>query len=117
MCVSDGHGAYPHHSWAGGAREDLDFYLEFGTDTEVKKVVFFLRTDFPHDTYWKSLDVKFSDGTVKTMNLEKTAKGQALCLDVPLVTKSIHLTDFKQASYPLSWAALSQIEVYGRYLK
>ena len=32
-------------------------------------------------------------------------------------TKTIHLTNFKQVSYPFSWAALSQIEVYGKYIK
>jgi hypothetical protein len=32
-------------------------------------------------------------------------------------TDKIHLTDFKQAADPLSWAALTQIEVYGKYVK
>ena len=26
---NQGHGAYPYHSWAGGARNDLEFFLDF----------------------------------------------------------------------------------------
>lgn len=117
VCDNSSHGGYPYHSWAGGAREDLEYYLDFGRAVEVEKVVFFLRADFPHDTYWKSIDVEFSDGTRKTASFEKTAEGQELVLDEPITTKIIHLTNFKQASYPFSWAALSQIEVYGKYIK
>ena len=117
VCDNSSHGGYPYHSWAGGAREDLEYYIDFGTEVEVEKVVFFLRADFPHDTYWKSIDVEFSDGTIKGASFEKTAEGQELILDEPILTKTIHLTNFKQVSYPFSWAALSQIEVYGKYIK
>ena len=46
---NQGHGAYPYHSWAGGARNDLEFFLDFGRDVEIDKLVFFLRADFVHD--------------------------------------------------------------------
>ena len=46
-----------------------------------------------------------------------TADGQELVLPQPKNTSSITLIDFKQASNPLSWAALSQIEVMGKYIK
>ena len=42
-----GHGNYPYHSWAGGAREDLEYFIDFGTLVEVEKLVFYLRADFP----------------------------------------------------------------------
>ena len=117
VCDNSSHGGYPYHSWAGGAREDLEYYIDFGTETEVEKIVFFLRADFPHDTYWKSIDVEFSDGRRETASFSKTAEGQALILDEAVLTKTVHLTNFKQVSYPFSWAALSQIEVYGKYIK
>ena len=117
VCNNSDHGDYPYHSWAGGAREDLEYYIDFGTDVEVDKIVFFLRADFPHDTYWKSLEVEFSDGSKVPASFEQTADGQELVLDEPKTTRTIHLTNFKQAVYPFSWAALSQIEVYGRYIK
>ncbi len=117
VCENESHGAYPYHSWAGGAREDLEYYLDFGTDVEIEKIVFFLRADFPHDTYWKSIDVEFSDKSTATAQFVETAEGQELVLPEKKKTRTIHLTNFKQAAFPFSWAALSQIEVYGNYIK
>lgn len=112
-----GHGAYPYHSWAGGAREDLEYFIDFGQDVAVDKLVFYLRADFPHDTYWKSLDVEFSDGSRETADFIKTADGQELILPEQKITKTVHLTNFKQAELPFSWAALTQVEVIGNYIK
>ena len=112
-----GHGTYPYHSWAGGAREDLEYKLEFGAPVEVEKLVFYLRADFPHDTYWKSVDVIFDGGEVVTAEFEKTGDGQEIILPEVITTKNINLKNFKQACLPLSWAALSEIEVYGKYIK
>ena len=117
ICDNEGHGAYPYHSWAGGAREDLEYYIDFGTEVEVEKLVFYLRADFPHDTYWKNIDIEFSDGTKVTADFEGTKEGQEVILSEKVLTKTIHLTNFKQVSFPLSWAALSQVQVYGRYIK
>ncbi len=117
VCHNESHGGYPYHSWAGGAREDLEYYLDFGTDVEIEKIVFYLRADFPHDTYWKSLDVEFSDKSIAHAEFIKTAEGQELILDEKKTTRTIHLTNFKQAELPFSWAALSQIEVIGNYIK
>ena len=117
VCENTGHGPYPYHSWAAGAREDMVYTLDFGCEVEVEKIVFYLRADFPHDTYWKSLCVKFSDGGKTEAVFKKTADGQELLLEEPKRTTSITLVDFKQISEPLSWAALSQVEVFGKYIK
>lgn len=119
-CIcQDGHGPYPFQSYAGGAREDIEYYLYFGKKAEIDKIVFYLRADFQddHDTYWKSLSVELSDGTKIPANFIKSNKAQTLELDKKYITESIHLTDFKQASDPLSWAALTQIEVFGKLIK
>ena len=113
---NDGHGNFPFHSWAGGAREDLEFVLDFGQAVSVDKIVFFLRADFPHDTYWKNIDVEFSDGSIEHGEFEGVAEGQAITFE-PKETTYIKLINFKQAVQPLSWAALTQIEVYGNYIK
>jgi len=117
VCENQSHGGYPYHSWAGGAREDLEYYIDFGTEVEVERLVFYLRADFPHDTYWRALDVMFDDGSFETADFVKTAEGQELCLKEKKTTRRIHLTNFKQAERPFSWAALSQVEVYGNYIK
>ena len=117
ICDNEGHGDYPYHSWAAGAREDLEYFIDFGTEVEVEKFVFYLRADFPHDTYWKNIDLEFSDGTIVTAEFVETKEGQEVVLPEKVVTKTVHLTNFRQVSYPLSWAALSQVEVYGKYIK
>ena len=113
------HGFFPYHSWGGGLREDLEYELHFGTDVEVSSVVLFLRADFPHDTYWKECDVEFSDGTKVHANLIGTADGQKVDFE-PKTTEMVKLTGFKQQRLEdgsLSFAALTQIEVYGKYIK
>ena len=113
------HGFFPYHSWGGGLREDLEYELHFGQDVEVSSVVLFLRADFPHDTYWKECDVEFSDGSKVHANLIGTADGQKITFE-PKTTEMVKLTGFKQQRLEdgsLSFAALTQIEVYGKYIK
>ena len=114
------HGPYPYHSWGGGLREDLEFEVHFGMDVEVSEVALYLRADFPHDTYWKEMDIEFSDKTRKHINLEGVAAAQSFKLDEPKVTEYVKLTGFKQQRLEdgsLSFAALTEIEVYGKYIK
>ena len=61
-------------------RDDLEYYVDFGTEVEVEKLVFYLRADFPHDTYWKNIDIEFSDGEIVTANFEGVADGQEVVL-------------------------------------
>ena len=113
------HGMFPYHSWGGGLREDLEFELHFGTEIETSRVVIYLRADFPHDTYWKECDVEFSDGSKVHAELIGTAEGQVVTFDAK-VTEMVKLTGFKQQRLEdgsLSFAALTQIEVYGKYIK
>lgn len=119
VVCTKGHGPYPFQSYAGGAREDIEYYLHFGRNVEIEKIIFYLRADFKddHDTYWKSLNIEFDDGEKTPVNFVKSADAQEYVLKMPKITKSIHLTNFKQAAFPLSWAALTQIEVIGKYIK
>ena len=128
---NQGHGQYPFHSWAGGARNDLEYTLDFGTEVEIDKILFYLRADFatdpgtgaPHDSYWKSIDVEFSDGEIAKASLKmdnthlnpENLKPQELVLDKKRTTK-IKLLNFVQVTEILGFAALTQIEVFGRYL-
>ncbi len=129
---NQGHGAYPYHSWAGGARNDLEYVLDFGRDVEIDKLVFYLRADFvhdsitgiPHDSYWKSIDVEFSDGEVVhgefvmdgTDLNPANSVGQSLTFEKK-TTRAIKLFNFTQVTEVLSFAALTQIEVYGNIIK
>ncbi len=129
---NQGHGQFPYHSWAGGARNDLEYTLDFGTDVEVDSIKFYLRADFehdkitglPHDSYWKNIDVEFSDGEVIQceFTLDNTdlnpenSKGQEIKFDKK-ITRKIKLKNFTQVTEILGFAALTQIEVFGRYIK
>jgi 4-deoxy-L-threo-5-hexosulose-uronate ketol-isomerase len=125
------HGKYPYHSWAGGARKDLEFTIDFGQTVEVDKLTFYLRSDFkhdkygvPHDSYWKSIDAEFSNGDIINCQFkllsddlhEENQKGIEISFD-KRKTKSIKLKNFKQATEKLGFAALTQIEVYGKIVK
>ena len=117
VCDNKGHWGYPYQSWAAGAREDMTYKVDFGCEVEVSDLVFYLRADFPHDTYWKSLNIRFSDGTKVRADFEETHEGQQITLPEPKATEWIELVDFKQAVDPLSFAGLTQVEVIGKYNK
>ena len=113
------HGKYPYHSWGGGLREDLEFEVHFGEEALVDAVTLYLRADFPHDTYWKEMDIEFSDNSTVHLNLEGVAEGQTFTFE-PRVTEYVKLCGFKQqrlADGSLSFAALTEIEVSGTYIK
>ncbi len=114
-----GHGLYPYHSWGGGLREDLEYEVHFGTECEVDALTIFLRADFPHDTYWKECAVEFSDGSKEVIQLKGVPEGQKFTFEKK-ITEYVKLLDFKQQRLEdgsLSFAALSQIQVYGKYIK
>ena len=114
-----GHGRYPYHSWGGGLREDLEFEVRFGTEVEVSRVTVFLRADFPHDTYWKEAELEFSDGTKIPLALLGTKDGQTFEFE-PIRTDFVKLAGFKQQRLEdgsLSFAALSQLQIFGKYIK
>ena len=128
---NQGHGKYPYHSWAGGARNDLEFTLDFGQKVEVDKFIIYLRADFkhdslgvPHDSYWKSIDAEFSNGNVVNCQISllsdnlhsENEKGVEITFEKQVTTKVV-LKNFKQATQKLGFAALTQIEVYGKIIK
>ena len=110
---NQGHGPYPYHSWAGGARNDLEYTLDFGTEVEVDQLIFYLRADFkhdgngvPHDSYWKSIDIQFDDGEIVKgeFTLDNTdlnpenSQGIAVVLAETKKTKKIKLFNFIQVT-------------------
>ncbi|MFV1965359.1 MAG: hypothetical protein ACC628_08045 [Pirellulaceae bacterium] len=106
-----GHGPkFP--SWGPHKRTDLWWRLEFGRPVEIDRVVLHLRADFPHDRYWHTGAIEFSDGTREPVSLRKTAEPQAFSFDARTVTW-IRLTDLVQ-ELPLGWCGLTEVEVWGR---
>ena len=119
VCDNEGHGPYPYHSWGGGLREDLEYRVDFGMPCEVSRVTIHLRADFPHDTYWKEAELELSDGSRTHIDLLGTSDGQTFELE-PRLTEYVKLTGLKQQRLEdgsLSFAALSQISIFGKYVK
>ena len=55
----------------------MEYTLDFGTEVEIEKLIFYLRADFkkehdglPHDSYWKNIDIQFDDGEVQKCSFE-----------------------------------------------
>ena len=116
---NEGHGNYPYHSWGGGLREDLEFSVLFGCEVEVNSATIYIRADFPHDTYWKEAVLEFSDGSSVPISLDGIKDGQKFEFS-PRKTEFVKLTGFCQmrlADGSLSFAALSEIQINGKYIK
>ena len=119
VCDNSNHGMFPYHSWGGGLREDLEYEVHFGDEVEVSAVTIYLRADFPHDTFWKEMDLEFSDKSTIHLELKGIADGQTVEFEAKK-TEYVKLTGFKQQRLEdgkLSFAALSQIEIKGKYNK
>lgn len=107
------HGEWPYQSWGINRREDATMKLEFGRMICTDRIVFYTRSDFPHDNYWTELTVDFSDGTSETFSLTKTARAQEHRFKERVID-SLVIRDLIKSDEPSPFPALTQIEVYGR---
>ena len=111
---NNGHGGFPVQSWGPGSNMSTTdtLKIEFGRNVSLSKLVIFLRADFPHDTYWESCTVKFSDGSTMDLNFKKTADGQQFAFNSAVVTDSITFTNFKKVAGS-DWAAWMEVQAFG----
>jgi hypothetical protein len=106
-----GHGPkFP--SWGPDQRTDLWLKIDFGRAVEVNKVVVYIRADFPHDAYWKSGTIEFSDGSKENISFKKTAAPQEFTFATRHI-EWLRITDLVQDE-PLGWCAFTEVEVWGR---
>lgn len=110
------HGEWPYESWGINRREDAVMMLEFGRPVCVDRMVFYTRSDFPHDNYWTQLTVEFSDGSTETVPLIKTSRAQEYRFSKRVIEHLI-LRDLIKSDEPSPFPALTQIEVYGTVCK
>lgn len=106
------HGEWPYESWGINRQDDATMKLEFGRPVCVDRLVFYTRSDFPHDNYWTQLTVDFSDGSSEIVPLSKTSRAQEYRF-TERVIDSLILRDLKKSDEPSPFPALTQIEVYG----
>ena len=107
-----GHGGWPYQSWGPDVRKDLWWKVDFGRPVEIEQVAIVIRADFPHDRFWHSAKIEFSDGSSLPIELKKDREKQVFPVPKKTVTW-LRLTDLVQA-VPPGWAALMEVEVLGR---
>jgi len=106
-----GHGGkFP--SWGPDKLKGLWWKVDFGRLVEIDKLVLYIRADFPHDDFWHSATIEFSDGSRESIKIEKTAEPQEFRFDKRVVS-SLRLTDLTEAE-PLGWCALTEVQVWGK---
>ena len=107
------HGEWPYLSWGIADEGDAELTLQFGRPVIIDAVAVTLRADFPHDSYWTSVQLTLSDGTQHTLELEKTDKTQTFSIQEHQV-EWLRLDHFVRANDPSPFPSLRQLEVYGR---
>lgn len=106
------HGVYPYGSWGINRDPQAALTLDFGRKVTVDELRLTLRADFPHDSWWTSVAVDFSDGSQEVLPLEKTAQPQAFPLSGRTIT-SLKLHTLVKAQDDSPFPALTQLEVFG----
>jgi len=107
------HGEWPYQSWGPLIRTDLWWKLEFGREVQIDTLRIMLRTDFPHDSYWKSAVVEFSDGTSLPLEMTSTSDFQDFHFPAKRVSwlRLTHLVSTENR-----WSALIEFEAWGNDL-
>ena len=113
-----GHGTWPFQSWGPEANLTAkdNLKIDFGRDVSLTELIIFLRADFPHDTFWQSCTVTFSDGTTQELSFKQSANGQSIKFDTAVVTSSITFNNFVKGSVANStneWAAWMEVQAMG----
>lgn len=106
------HGEWPYTSWGINRNPLAELKLEFGRAVVIDQAVLYLRADFPHDAWWEQATLHFSDGSVLTVNLDKTDAGQSFRFE-PKTVEWVVLDTLVKADDPSPFPALTQLELYG----
>jgi hypothetical protein len=108
------HGVWPYQSWGPQLRTDLWWKVEFGRPVELDKIRLMVRADFPHDSYWKSADVEFSDGSHVSIRIATSAAFQEFSFPKRRVSW-VRLNNLvpEDAS---RWCSFIEVEAWGRDL-
>jgi len=111
--ASSSHGEWPYTSWGINRDPHAAWRLDFGRMVELDEVVLYLRTDFPHDAWWKEATLHFSDGSDIILALKKTPAGQRFPFSARQV-EWVVLDSLVKADDPSPFPALTQIELWGK---
>lgn len=106
------HGEWPYESWGINRDPKAKMRIEFGRAVRIDTLVFYLRADFPHDSWWTEGTVSFSDGSKETFSFEKTKEAQRFAVTERKV-EWLEFGKLKKAEDESPFPALAQLEAYG----
>ncbi|MGN1280074.1 MAG: discoidin domain-containing protein, partial [Limosilactobacillus sp.] len=106
------HGGYPFDSWGINSQDDAKIKVDLGRQVKINRLKLLFRSDYPHDNYWKSVSVRFSNGDVKTFATTNSLEFQNFYFD-EVTTTSVELFDLVKADDHSEFPALQQLEAYG----
>ncbi len=106
------HGVWPFQSWGPQLRTDLWWKIDFGRPVDLNKIRLMVRADFPHDSFWKSAEVEFSDGSHVPIQIGGTADFQEFSFRKRRVSW-LRLNNLVPTD-PSKWCSFIEVEAWGR---
>lgn len=109
---NEAHDAWPYQAWSNNKDPEAELTVDFGRPVTVDELCLTLRADYPHDSWWKHVAVRFSDGSRETLELVMSAKPQSFQIKARTVT-SLTLCELTKNNDPSPFTALTQLEAWG----
>ena len=113
VCENASHGEWPYQSWGINRDPEAALRLDFGRPVRLDRLVFTLRADFPHDSWWNRCTVRFSDGSRLEPEFAKTGERQVFELEARTVEWLVVEKLIKDPDDPSPFPALTQLEAWG----
>lgn len=112
MIANESHGSFPYQSWGINQQADAEITIDFGRNVTVDVLALVLRGDYPHDSYWTSVTVAFSDGSELIFEPTNALERQFFAFPEK-TTRTITLKNLLKHEDESPFPALTEIEVYG----
>ena len=113
---NNSHGEWPYQAWGVNKNPEATWKLDFGRPVTIDELRLTLRADFPHDNWWNSVTVEFSDGSKEILSPVKTEKPQSFPI-LPRTVSWLELKELKMAENGSEFPALTQLEAYGTEIR
>ncbi|QKK32926.1 carbohydrate-binding protein (plasmid) [Rhizobium indicum] len=110
--ANDDHGFWPYTSWGINRDPQAALTVEFGRPVRIDEIAFYLRADFPHDSWWEKVSVTFSNGKTCCFPLVKSGTAQGFPIE-PCIIEWVELHGLIKAEDASPYPALTQIEIWG----
>ncbi|MEP2759776.1 MAG: carbohydrate-binding protein [Roseibium sp.] len=112
--LNSDHGKWPFSSWGINCNPNAAITVRFGKPVKTDKAVITLRADFPHDAWWSSAQLCFSNGFETQLALIKSAEEQVFSFPEQTV-EWVRLEKLVKADDPSLYPALTQIQIWGTH--